>query len=407
MKKKLLQVLLFYLISFNIFAQTESTCKKWSNNGVTVFAEVIVNENKPTLILDIKNKSNQAITIANLKADYLENYNIEIFYDNKKVQYSKKGLQVTQREIFSLLLDTLNQHQQKKIKINIADYFLLERSGVYKLNIKGGMCDLEGKLLGFNISNLSFKIPSVSQKITKSISNLFKEKNALKEDKINSKSINFYKKMKYYENNIKEKYAMYYLGDFLYNGRKGIVQNQRKGREYYKKAINTLLHLAENNDNIAQYHLGRCYEYGKNNSKKAREWYIKSADNGNSNAMVKAAMFIAKRKGGGKKDDNKVMFYIKKSIKLKNPDGIALMASFYIEGRKDTEKGIKLAQEAVKMNSSLGQMILGAVYLHGMGSIKKDELKAMKLFQLSLDQGNSLVNNTLIKLKSKYLELKK
>lgn len=225
---------------------------------------------------------------------------------------------------------------------------------------------------------------------------------------------NFVSRMKYYEkqskysdvleicyNNKNEPYAIFIVGDYFYHGRKGVPINKAQGYLYYQQAISPLTQLAQNNDNIAQYFLGRCYEYGKSDWKTAREWYIKAADNGNSDAMVKAAMFIAKRKGGGKKEPARVMAYIQKAIRSGNPDGKALLASFYLEGRKDIEKGIKLAKEASDAGSPLGQMILGSLYLQGIGSISKYEQKAIELFQLSSDQGNSMINDFLRQKKSK------
>jgi sel1 repeat len=196
-------------------------------------------------------------------------------------------------------------------------------------------------------------------------------------------------------------FSLYFIGDYLYHGRKGINQAPMHGRESYRRAIPELAVLAKAGNVDAQYFLGRCYEYGQNNFKLAREWYIKAADNGNSDAMVKAAMFIAKRKGGGKKEPARVMTYIQKAIRSGNPDGKALLASFYLEDRKDIEKGIKLAKEASDAGSPLGQMILGSLYLQGIGSISKDEQKAIELFQLSSDQGNSMINDFLRQIKSK------
>lgn len=195
--------------------------------------------------------------------------------------------------------------------------------------------------------------------------------------------------------------SLYFIGDYFFHGRKGINQNQILGREFYQKAIPELVVLAEAGNADAQYYLGRCYEYGKNDLRLARQWYIKAADNGNSDAMIKAAMFVAKRRGGGEKNPQAVMSYIEKAVAVGNPDGKALQASYYLEGRKDIEKGIVLAKEAAEMKSPLGQMILGGIYLRGIGSVKRDESKALELFQLSSDQGNSLVNETLEKMRMK------
>ncbi|MBS1372262.1 MAG: sel1 repeat family protein [Lentisphaeria bacterium] len=159
--------------------------------------------------------------------------------------------------------------------------------------------------------------------------------------------------------------------------------------------------LADKENVNAQYCLGRCYEYGRNNLKQARQWYIKAAENGNSDAMIKAAMFIAKRRGGGEKNPQMVMEYIQKAIAAGNPDGKALLASFYLEGRKDIEKGIMLAKESAELKSPLGQMISGEIYFRGAGSVKRDENKALEFFQLSSDQGNSMVNEVLEKMKKK------
>jgi TPR repeat protein len=196
-------------------------------------------------------------------------------------------------------------------------------------------------------------------------------------------------------------FSMYFISDYLYHGRKGIKQNQALGRESYQKAIPELTDLAEKGNIDAQYYLGRCYEYGENDSKSARKWYIKAADNGNSDAMITAAMFIAKRRGGGKTDPQAVMTYIQKAITAGNPDGKALLASFHLEGRKDIEKGIILAKEAAEQKSPLGQMILGGIYLRGIGTVKRDEEKALEFFQQSSDQGNSAVNEVLEQLKKK------
>ena len=196
-------------------------------------------------------------------------------------------------------------------------------------------------------------------------------------------------------------FSLYFIGDYCYHGRKGISQNKVLGQESYQKAIPLLLPLANSGDVNAQYYLGRCYEYGNNDNTSARIWYIKAADNGNSDAMVKAAMFIAKRKGGGEKEPKRVMSYIQKAISAGNPDGKALLASYYLEGRKDIIKGIRLAKESSGAGGPLGQMLLGGIYMQGMGSIAKDEAKSIELFQASSDQGNSLVNEMLKKLKDK------
>jgi len=49
--------------------------------------------------------------------------------------------------------------------------------------------------------------------------------------------------------------AMYFAGDYYFHGRKGIPQDQEKGKTYYLKALNMLLPLAEGKDGdvLTQY----------------------------------------------------------------------------------------------------------------------------------------------------------
>ncbi|MDD2478965.1 MAG: tetratricopeptide repeat protein [Victivallaceae bacterium] len=196
-------------------------------------------------------------------------------------------------------------------------------------------------------------------------------------------------------------FSLYFIGDYLYHGRKGINRDQNLGREFYRKAIPVLSAFAENGNILAQYYLARCHEYGDSNLKLAREWYLKAAESGNSKAMCKAAMFVAKRKGGGEKNPDKVMGYINKAIEAGEPDGKALLASYYLESRKNIEKGIQLAKEAAAAGSPLGQMIVGGIYSMGMGSVVKDEGKAIEFLKASSDQGNSMANEVLSQLKEK------
>ena len=63
-----------------------------------------------------------------------------------------------------------------------------------------------------------------------------------------------------------EAFSAYFIGDYLFHGRKGIVQNPISGRKSYLKAIPGLTVLAKEGNADAQYYLGRCYEYGKNDN---------------------------------------------------------------------------------------------------------------------------------------------
>ena len=49
----------------------------------------------------------------------------------------------------------------------------------------------------------------------------------------------------------------FWNGDYYFHGRKGIARDVKKGQEFYLKALDGLLPLAEEGDTLAQYRVAR------------------------------------------------------------------------------------------------------------------------------------------------------
>jgi TPR repeat protein len=192
-----------------------------------------------------------------------------------------------------------------------------------------------------------------------------------------------------------EAVALFTLGDYAFHGRKDVlVKDIGQCGHYYRCATEALKKAAEAGEAEAQFMLASCYEYSNgNNLILARTWYLKAAEQGHAKAMCKAAMFVAKNKGGyldGEARKAIMMRYVNAAIAAKEPNGKALLATTYFE-KRDIKQALPLIQEAVEEGSAIGQMLLGNMYYYGMG-VAKDIDKAKHYLRLASDQGYSDVH---------------
>ena len=199
-------------------------------------------------------------------------------------------------------------------------------------------------------------------------------------------------------------------GDYYYHGRKDVPRDKSRGQERYRRALGLLLPDAEAGDATAQYQLARCYEYGQEDMKEARTWYLKATDAGNSKAMFKTAWFAARRIGAKgmeiKEARELALRYAKAASDAGNPDGTALLAWLtYIDcgAGRDFEKAVPLIMESVKENSSLGKTLLGRMYMEGR-CVEQNMEKAEHLLQEAVDQGYSEALGTFEEIKKESLK---
>lgn len=154
--------------------------------------------------------------------------------------------------------------------------------------------------------------------------------------------------------------ALYKVGLFYREGRKGIDKNYGMAQEFYKKAIQ-LENVAAMND------LGSMYFNGngiKQNYKEAMSWYKIAASLDNDVAMSNLGN-IYYYGYGVKKDYTKAISWYKKAADLDNANALNKLGRIYFYGdgiSKDVEKGNKLLQKAAELGNIDACGLLGTVY---------------------------------------------
>ena len=181
--------------------------------------------------------------------------------------------------------------------------------------------------------------------------------------------------------------AMYFAGDYYFHGRKGIPQDQEKGKTYYLKALNMLLPLAEGKDGdaLAQYRAARCLEFGKKDMLGAAAWYAYAAEGGNAKAMTRLALL----EKGVKTPYQEVMDYLKRASELGDVDAKAWQGAMLVEHKETQEEGVKLLREAAKEGSPVALARLSALCYLGEGGVEKNVELAVDLLQAAVDRGFS------------------
>ncbi|STZ56077.1 Polar organelle development protein [Moraxella lacunata] len=101
---------------------------------------------------------------------------------------------------------------------------------------------------------------------------------------------------------------------------------------------------ANKGDKDAQYHLAKMYELGIHTQKdktKALEWYKKSAENGNVNAMNNYAIYLMQ----DEPNSEVALSWFKKASELNQPHATMALAMYYINSKSDIQKGVDLLLE--------------------------------------------------------------
>ena len=176
-----------------------------------------------------------------------------------------------------------------------------------------------------------------------------------------------------------------------------------------------LLKLAKKGDNNAQYEVGSFYEDGlqinkktiiKSNPTKALDWFIKSHNNGNSNATVRYADYLSEGKYCSKNLRKAIKLY-KAEIKNGSYAALANLAKTYCHESK-WKDAIKLYKQ-MKKDFQITSNELAYCYYYGLG-VKQDKSEAMKLLKaISKDKSKNKnceydVNNANYYIGSLYLE---
>ena len=178
--------------------------------------------------------------------------------------------------------------------------------------------------------------------------------------------------------------AQYYIGDYYYHGRHGVVRDMDKGKTYYGKALEGLLPLAEQGDATAQYRVARCLEFGEGDMKAAEAWYARAAEGGNTKAMCRSALFELARNPSGEFPASLV-----RAAELGDPDAKAWQGARLVEREETQKAGVALLIEAVSGGSTIAMARLSALYYLGEGGVEQHLDVALRLMQEAVGNGFS------------------
>ncbi len=259
----------------------------------------------------------------------------------------------------------------KDIRIASNIYKLLPDENIYILNDSNVIDTICDSLTKYNILPSAEKTENKIEKI---------EKNTEKV-KINTEKIEPKTEKKEDNEDLK-------LGNKYYD-----LKDYKKAFEYYLKAANQ-----GNAD--AQVNLGRLYNNGygvPRDIKKAYEYFVKAADQGHSDAqwILGNMLYIAARvynypiEGSTKK----ALEYLEKSANQGNRNGQYILAQYYVNGIKNYleinhEKAVKLYSEAVKQGHLDAHCGLAFLYITGQG-VPQDYDKAFDLLIKTINLGNA------------------
>ncbi|POG64543.1 kinase-like domain-containing protein [Rhizophagus irregularis DAOM 181602=DAOM 197198] len=189
--------------------------------------------------------------------------------------------------------------------------------------------------------------------------------------------------------------AQYFVGK-CYQFGNGITKNEKLAFEYYEK-------VSSKDYASGQFKLGWFYDIGisvNKDLKMAVYWYEKAANNGHLNAMHNLGLSY-KNGDGVDKNNQKAFELFKQSAEGGHSDGITMLAYCYDSGTGiniDKQKAVELYQKAANLGHKVGQYNLAIIYEEGEG-IEKDLYKAIYWYEQSAKQGHQNAQTRLKELK--------
>lgn len=161
----------------------------------------------------------------------------------------------------------------------------------------------------------------------------------------------------------------------------------------FEKLYPIVKQRAKNGDNLAQNNLGFMYEEGigaVQKTKKAKKWYILSANQGLSFAQHNLGYYYFK-----KDKYEKAIDYFQKSMQLVNNISNCMLAETYLKlSIPNYNEAIKLFTISANQGVLYSQYKLGMLYYDGI-HIPININKAIKWFLMAANQGCDMSQNTL------------
>lgn len=177
---------------------------------------------------------------------------------------------------------------------------------------------------------------------------------------------------------------LFLMANYCKEGRKDVAVNRDQSRNFFSM-IKKRLSLDSCNDPFSLYLRGIAIINTDFDTKQAYKYIKEAADAGHPDAEVEIAIMLLKGIGV-ESSPSLAMYYLKKAVAQGNLTAKAYLASYYLGQKKDIRRGIFLAEESSNGGNRAGQYTLGMAFEKGVG-VSKDEMKALRLYQLSADQG--------------------
>ncbi len=157
---------------------------------------------------------------------------------------------------------------------------------------------------------------------------------------------------------------------------------------------------AAGGDAEAEFQLGKDYDIGNGvsqNYAKAREFYAKSADQGNIKALTNLASLLMQGLGGEKEPKTAFELYRRAAEKgaARAQTAYATMLQDGVVGAKDPKGAFEWFQKAAQQGEPLAQYELALIYLYGSPAVKADPSKALPLIRDLAKQGRPDAENAL------------
>ncbi len=167
-------------------------------------------------------------------------------------------------------------------------------------------------------------------------------------------------------------------------------------KKNHKKALNLFLDTFNSSEekyikNIAALNIADLYNFGQgvsNDQEKAFEWYLRSAELGNTPAQTQVG-FMFQNAEGIEQDYIKAFEWYKKASKKGNVMAIRNLGTLYQNGygvEQDLERAIDLFVKAANLGSGAAMYNLAITYEKGMG-VQRDERKAFEWYLKSAKAG--------------------
>lgn len=162
---------------------------------------------------------------------------------------------------------------------------------------------------------------------------------------------------------------------FMFEHGLGVKSNIGNAQTWYTLA-------AEQDQNIAQYLLGRLHQLGKTdkqpNYAEAKKWYEKSASTFSTSALALGFIYETV-------DDNYDMakYYYQVAARLNNPLAYFNLGLMYKQGKGvevDESRALTLLKHSAEANHAKSMVQLAGLYFNG-STISHDEEQAIKLYQ--------------------------